>query len=892
MLWRQLTCSLRLPQPSRRVFNSSKKWPEKLEREHKLYLEDHWKSRLRQLDDKIQKTSSSLPKYYVLSMFPYPSGQLHMGHVRVYAISDAMARFQRMKGKAVVHPMGWDAFGLPAENAAIERGVAADEWTISNIANMKKQLENLSCSFDWDREFATCSSDYYRWTQDLFLQLYDVGLVYQREAAVNWDPVDQTVLADEQIDGSGCSWRSGAKVQKKYLKQWYIRVLPYLESLVKGLDEVDPELWQFVIELQRDWIGPLTGVKIEFDVKRPDGIPVSNPISVFTTDVEYVYGASHLLISEDHFLNDPKFFKEGADPNADVIQLNLTAMNPFNKKSLPIFLSRSHHFDSDVNFSSNSHLGIPSASESDSLFANDHSLDWKDVLIEGEIANSGPLNGLGKTEAVNEVLKQAKLLGCVCHKASRKSRDWLISRQRYWGTPIPMVHCPKYGTMPVSREQLPVTLPPLPQNKTSGVSPLEGAGDWLKVKCSRCDCDGYAKRETDTMDTFFDSSWYYLRYLDAKNESELCNKDKAHAGMPVDLYIGGNEHAIMHLYYARFISHFLYDRGVVPTKEPFVNLLTQGMVMGQSYQVKKSGKYLRPDEVNFENPSPVEASTGEKLVVKWEKMSKSKHNGVNPQEMLDKFGTDATRLAILANVAPKSNRHWSLEIFIGIERWQAKIWKLVGDFLAERQKNLKDGKKELRLLKHHRQKVNDPRNFLLNELRVHMNDTFLLNTAIANMQSYTQKLRKLQDPMFLRSTEYERALCDLVLVLSPFAPMFCLELWSALTSVPLKNSHYKSGLSVLEQSWPEIDSDYKANLIVRVTSRQVCTVKTQYNLSDLPQLSVEEASKLAKQHDLMKPIKLEGYQPLFKIVEGYRAEINFVKLRSKSKFVDTGSYDK
>lgn len=555
-------------------------------------------------------------------MFPYPSGNLHMGHVRVYTISDAVARFHRMCGKNVFQPIGWDSFGLPAENAANQRGVEPAEWTRQNTAQMKQQLQRLGCSFDWTHEMSTCTPQYYKWTQNLFLMLHKKGLAYQNEALVNWDPVDNTVLADEQVDANGCSWRSGAKVEKKLLKQWFIRTSAYAKQLLDGLDDPTLRDWRDIINLQRHWIGECNGYAFTLLTS------ASNLLRVWTPNPEHLKDPNAFLV-----LRSKHFLSQLPDAN------QLSVENPFARTVLPVVFNDDAAFPAHCDV----YLAAPSFRSEDRVLWESLGLAFC-TSAEEEISpgNWEPLR--------KEVLQTASLLNIGGYRVSSKLQDWLISRQRYWGTPIPIVHCSKCGAVPVPEEQLPVTLPPRDAGK-----------DALHCECPKCG-DSQALRETDTMDTFVDSSWYYLRFLDANNKERIFDPELAKNFMPVDLYIGGKEHAVLHLYYARFMNHFLHSCGLSPTSEPFSRLLVQGMVMGRSYRIKGSGKYVRESEVEIVNAKKNQAvlkDTQEAVVMGWEKMSKSKLNGVEPDDMFDEYGTDTTRLIILADVAPTSHRNWS-----------------------------------------------------------------------------------------------------------------------------------------------------------------------------------------------------------------------------------------
>uniref|UniRef100_A0A672L425 leucine--tRNA ligase n=1 Tax=Sinocyclocheilus grahami TaxID=75366 RepID=A0A672L425_SINGR len=441
---------------------------------------------------------SSRKKFYILSMFPYPSGRLHMGHVRVYTISDTISHFQRMRGHQVLNPMGWDAFGLPAENAAIERGLDPEDWTKSNIESMRKQLDSLGLCFNWDREVTTCLPDYYKWTQYLFIKLFEAGLAYQKEALVNWDPEDQTVLADEQVDESGRSWRSGAAS---------------ISQIYYSLTEV-------------------------------------------------------------------------------------TALNVFTGREVPVVISSKNEFDGHLD----TVMGIPDSSEEEAELAQSLGLSWISVLKTEQdgtqtLINSDEFTGQSRAEAFNSVTQKARERNAGGYLTSAKLRDWLISRQRYWGTPIPIVHCSACGPVPVPVEELPVMLPKVPSLSGKGASPLKMAQDWLRCQCPRC--KGPAERETDTMDTFVDSSWYYFRYTDPQNPLRPFERSRADHWMPVDVYIGGKEHAVMHLYYARFLSHFCRDQGMVSHREPFRKLLVQGLIKGQTFRVAETGQYLTKEDIDF-----------------------------------------------------------------------------------------------------------------------------------------------------------------------------------------------------------------------------------------------------------------------------------------------------
>jgi len=708
---------------------------------------------------------------------------------------------------------------------------------------MKNQLIDLGCSFDWNRELSTCNPLYYRWTQFIFLKLHESGLAYQKEAPVHWDPVDQTVLADEQIDDQGKSWRSGAVVERRMLKQWYLRTTAYSKQLIDGLQEVNSDLWRDIINLQAHWIGTCDGMRFNFQLQL-NGSELNPPLSVFTKVPEAIYGVSHLYIAKDHYLNNEKYYKN-ASRVEDSIELEVVAVHPFTGRQLPVFVTPSRDFGEHLD----SAFGIPSCNTDDAQFAARHNLVHINVHRNGYLVNSDFLNGMSPKEAFNTIASRAKEMRCG-YVTSEKARDWLISRQRYWGTPIPIVHCPKYGAVPVPLEDLPVTLPQLEQYRGHGVSPLASAKEWMKAKCAKCDCGGYGTRETDTMDTFVDSSWYFLRYLDSKNSNELISA-KASKLMPVDLYIGGKEHAIMHLYYARFISHFLHSLGMVPCREPFVNLLTQGMVMGRSYRLTNTGRYLQASELDFTGKVPVQAGTGAAVTVDWEKMSKSKYNGVNPEDVLQEYGTDTTRLCILANVAPKSDRPWSSEVFVGVLRWQNRVWSLVTDFILRNNSDVAEcGVTHDSQKQHIEEQLFSMRNLTLKEVTFHMEKTFLLNSAISRLQSLTNVLKKVPKAAIGSSVQFEKSLAELVIMISPFAPMFASELWNGMASASRKKTGdlFRWSNDVLDQNWPSLDKNYALSMSVVVNGRDEFDIQLPMPYEETSTLTCEDALSLARQH--------------------------------------------
>ncbi|KAI2791640.1 Leucine--tRNA ligase [Penicillium oxalicum] len=668
------------------------------------------------------------PKSYVLSMFPYPSGTLHMGHLRVYTISDVISRYYRMCGRDVLHPMGWDAFGLPAENAAIERGVDPAVWTEQNIAKMKEQLKCISAHFDWDRELATCAPEFYEHTQRLFLMLYEKGLAYQAEALVNYDPVDKTVLANEQVDANGFSWRSGAKVEKLNLKQWFFRITQFKEDLLKDLDSLVGGWPERVLSMQRNWLGKSYGANVTFPVTAgPDGQEVH--VEVFTTRPDTLYGVEYLALALDHPIvvkaaeTDPalrNFLDEAASLPADSkagYRLNdVTASHPLRlidtesphiQRKLPVFaapyvlsdygegavMAVPGHDNRDIAFfKENMHpdlIPLVIEPECSSNATNDNMVPAKDAKAftqEGLLtARSGKYQGLHSRDAAKQIVADLEKVGHARFAETWRLRDWLISRQRYWGAPIPIIHCGDCGPVPVPASDLPVKLPKIEGEWLKGKkgNPLESSEEWLHTNCPSC--GGPAKRDTDTMDTFVDSSWYFLRYLDPANKEAPFSPSVA---QPVDVYIGGVEHAILHLLYARFIYKFLAQSELFPKMsdsqdvpaEPFKTLLSQGMVHGKTFTEPSTGRFLLPSEVDLTSPDkPLIKGTQIMPNVSFEKMSKSKYNGVDPTVCAAKYGADATRAHILFSAPVSEVLEWDETKIVGVERWFGRLWKLVLD---------------------------------------------------------------------------------------------------------------------------------------------------------------------------------------------------------------------
>ncbi|SAM02498.1 hypothetical protein [Absidia glauca] len=799
-------------------------------------IETKWRKRWAEAPPFQQGTKdlADKPNYYVLSMFPYPSGLLHMGHVRVYTISDTLQRFRRMQGYNVLHPMGWDAFGLPAENAAIERGIHPAEWTTKNIAIMKEQMDKLMLDLDWSRELATCDPSYYRWTQYLFLELYKAGLAYQKEAVVNWDPVDQTVLANEQVDHEGRSWRSGALVERKKLKQWFFKVTEFADDLLKDLDLL--ENWpDRVKQMQRHWIGKSKGAEFNFPISSAKEV---DPLTVFTSRPDTIFGVQYLVVSPEHPLIDKDrlpaehaeealAFVEGlkkvqgmeeAEQSKKGVFTGLYAKHPLTDENIPIYVAS--YVLSD--YGTGAVMGVPAhdkrdwefcqankvvenvkfvvepaIQEADKALPQDEPFTAQGVLT----ALSGKYQGMKSKEAMKLIVRDTMETGFGRPATQYRLKDWLLSRQRYWGAPIPIVHCPSCKVVPVPQEDLPVELPLNVAFSGRGASPLAGADDWVNCKCPKC--QGPAKRETDTMDTFVDSSWYFMRFTDAHNKALPFDSIKASSQLPVDVYIGGVEHAILHLLYSRFFSKFLLKQGAYQTTpetkpgngEPFNVLLTQGMVHGRTLKDPDTLRFLKPDEVDHSDPAhPKVKSTGKETLVTYEKMSKSKYNGVDPVAVVNEQGVDATRLHMLYKAPPSEVLEWDDTSIVGMQRWLSKVLKLAHSCSTTTQDTaippldtMTDAERDLNRTAHQ----------TIKQVTDALTTSFGFNTAISDLIKLTNAISA--SDVAATSPIYQNAVRSLVTMMAPMAPCMAEESWEALSPSP------QTG--VFQQTWPLWEED-------------------------------------------------------------------------------------
>jgi leucyl-tRNA synthetase len=796
--------------------------------------------------------------FYALSMFPYPSGNLHMGHVRNYVITDVVARVQRLRGRKVLHPMGWDAFGLPAENAAIERGVDPGAWTDQNIGSMREQLNQLGLSIDWDRELATCHADYYRWTQWLFLQFLEAGLAYQKDATVNWDPIDRTVLANEQVDSEGRSWRSGALVEKRKLRQWFLNITAYADQLLDDLPKL--EGWpERVRTMQANWIGRSTGAELTFPVVDADGHDTAESITVFTTRPDTIFGASYVVLAPEHPLVAALTTAEQAiaveafcdlvsrqseqertadDKPKRGVAIGARVRNPANGELIPLWIADYVLAE----YGTGAVMGVPAHDLRDFVFARQYELPVRQVIIPegsdehayeggawteaGVLIHSGRFDGLPSVQAKTAITAAAEAEGWGRGKVQFRLRDWLISRQRYWGCPIPVIHCDSCGVVPVPAEQLPVELPRDVAFSGKGGSPLAQLESWWQVACP-C-CGKPARRETDTMDTFMCSSWYFLRYSDPHNTALPFNREAVDSWLPVDQYVGGIEHAILHLLYSRFFTKVLRDRGLLGFDEPFQRLLTQGMVQGITYKNPHTGKYIAPGDV-ADPTDPRDPATGDPLETFYEKMSKSKYNGVDPAVVIDKYGADTARMFILFKAPPEKDLEWDDADVEGQFRFLQRLWRLV-DGACQRGLSLADGgggedavKDALAAaasnggLNGDEQALRRAVHTATKEISADLDGDYQFNTAVSELMKLSNAMAShLEGSGAPFACE---ALRTLVILLAPFAPHLAEELWLKLggrrEQDPLASS------SVHCQVWPNVD----AAALLRDTVELVIQVK-------------------------------------------------------------------
>ncbi|MGQ9754573.1 MAG: leucine--tRNA ligase [Desulfotomaculales bacterium] len=765
-------------------------------------IEPKWRQQWEAADLYATPDFSDRPKYYCLVMFPYPSGKLHMGHVRNYAIGDVVARYKRMRGYDVLHPMGWDAFGLPAENAAIQHGIHPADWTRDNINAMREQLKQLGVSYDWRREVATCHPGYYRWTQWLFLKFFEHGLAYKKKAPVNWCPSCATVLANEQVVGGGCE-RCKTPVERRELEQWFLRITAYTERLLEDLKKLAG--WPDKVKImQENWIGKSKGAEIDFPLVGREGA-----VRVFTTRPDTLYGVTYMVLAPEHPLveeltsperrrevgefvarakNLGELARTAGEAEKEGIFTGAHCINPLTGEEVPILVANYVLME----YGTGCVMGVPAHDQRDFEFARKYGLPIRVVIQpegetldpatmqrayenEGRLVNSGPFNGLPNVEAMNAITQYLQEQGFGGPRVNYRLRDWLISRQRYWGAPIPIVYCDACGTVPVPEDELPVLLPYDVAFKPTGESPLTGCPEFVNTTCPRC--GGPARRETDTMDTFICSSWYYYRYTSPREETAPWRQDVVDRWLPVDQYIGGVEHAILHLLYSRFFTKFLRDTGLVRCEEPFTNLLTQGMVL-------KDGA----------------------------KMSKSKGNVVSPEDIMARYGADTGRLFILFAAPPERDLEWSDQGVEGCYRFLQRVWRLVNAVADE----VKDAPAapakaagvnlEMRRLVHR----------TVYRVTRDIEERFGFNTAISAIMELVNGMYQFVDrvPVVDRDPAVTRETVEkLLLLLAPFAPFIAEELWE-------RTGHADS---IHKQAWPAYEEtlleEEQVTIVVQINGR-------------------------------------------------------------------------
>lgn len=781
---------------------------------------------------KTNTEDSSKPKYYTLEMLPYPSGKIHMGHVRNYSIGDVIARFKKMQGYNVLHPMGWDSFGLPAENAAIKHGIHPHKWTMENIEDMKGQLKLLGLSYDWDREIATSTPEYYKFTQEIFLKFLEHGLAYKKKSFVNWCPSCETVLANEQVVQGACE-RCDSVVVKKDLEQWYFKTTHFAEELLQDLDTLDgwPEK---VKTMQKNWIGKSTGAEITFDI---DGTDKS--VTVFTTRPDTVYGVSYMVLAPEHELvkelvagteyeeEVAKFIakmhtmteieRTSSDLEKEGMFIGKHVINPLNGEKVELWIANYVLVD----YGTGAVMAVPAHDERDGEFASKYNLNAIEVINEDNIMiNSGEFDGMEASKAFDAIIAKLEEMKIGKKTVNYRLRDWLLSRQRYWGCPIPVVYCDECGLVPEKKENLPVLLPTDIEFTGKGESPLTTSKEFMNATCP-C-CGKPARREVDTMDTFVDSSWYFLRYIDAQNTKEPFAKDVVDKWMPVDQYIGGVEHAIMHLLYSRFFVKAFNEMGMVDFKEPFKNLLTQGMVL-------KDGS----------------------------KMSKSKGNVVSPLEIIDEYGADTARLFVLFAAPPERDLEWSDQGVEGCFRFLNRVYRLVDELadITKSEATLGELTKEDKAMRF-------TINATLKKVTEDLNEKFGFNTAISALMELINEMYKYKELENRNDAVIKEAIETIVTILAPFAPHIGEELWTMIG---------KDG-SIFDISWPSYDESAlvkdEVEVVVQVNG------KVRGKLSVASNISREEMQEAAMNDEKIKTL-VEG-KTIVKVIAVPKKLVNIV----------------
>ena len=835
--------------------------------------------------------------YYTLEMFAYPSGKLHVGHLRNYAIGDAIARYKKMKGFNVLHPFGWDSFGLPAENAAIDNGAHPGKWTKANIDNMRRQLKLMGLSYDWDREISTYTPEYYKWNQLFFIEMYKKGLVYKKRSYVNWCPDCNTVLANEQVEDGKCWRHSKTDVIQKELSQWYLKITDYAEELLQGHEELKGHWPDKVLAMQKNWIGKSTGSEINFvlDYKfdsnsrdKESNLNIGNDgqviIPVFTTRADTLFGVTYAVIAPEHplveeivlkenpslrdavdkMINEDKINRTAEDKEKEGMFTGLYVINPVNNEKVPLWIGNYVLMD----YGTGAVMAVPAHDERDFFFAKKYNLPVRIVInpvdkdgnpekivveemegaytLNGILVNSDEFDGVKNTEAKVKITEKLEKEGKGKKTVNYRLHDWLISRQRYWGTPIPVIYDEDGNIYLEEKENLPVKLPTDIEFSGKG-NPLETSEEFKNVILPN---GKKGRRETDTMDTFVDSSWYYLRYLDSHNTEKPFEKENADSWTPVDQYIGGIEHAVMHLLYARFFHKALRDMGLVETNEPFKRLLTQGMVLGPSYYSQNERKFYFPKDVEIKDTKAFSKSTEEELTVKIEKMSKSKNNGVDPEEIVKEYGADPARVFTLFAAPPEKELEWNVNGLAGAYRFINRLFLIISDSFEFADKNAgKENNYGIDLSKRSEkdEEIQKKLHQTVKKVTESIEDDFHFNTAIAavmellnDMTTYKQEVIDKNDVSTESKKIWKEVLDKVILLIAPFAPHIADELWEIIGNTTF----------TFEEEWPtfeeELTKEHKMNLVVQINGKIRETIPAKIGLPK------EEYEKLAFDSEKIK----------------------------------------
>ena len=850
-------------------------------------IENKWQKYWEENGSFTANNNSKKEKFYTLEMFPYPSGKIHMGHVSNYTIADCIARFHMLNGYEVLHPIGWDSFGMPAENAAIENKIAPSKWTLSNIETMKSQLKKLGYSYDWSREITTCKPGYYKWGQWFILKMFEKGLLYRKSADVNWCEKCQTVLANEQVDTEGKCWRCDNEVDIKKLEQWYIRITDYAEELLEGHDEIKDGWPENVLAMQKNWIGKSYGANITFKLDNGEDFPI------FTTRADTVYGVTFMAIAWNHqrlldittdsekenvkiFIEKSKKINQREDYEKEGVFTGAYIINPFNNEKVPLYAANFVLAE----YGSGCIMAVPAHDERDFTFAKKYNIPIKIVIqndkkdldensmtqaytADGTLINSDKFNGLTNRDAIEKIIDYASENNFGKKQVQYKLRDWLISRQRYWGNPLPFIYCDKCGIVAVPENELPVLLPTDVEINVGG-NPLAKIDSFVNTKCPKCGSD--AKRETDTMDTFTCSSWYFARYVDSHNSDEAFSFELAKNWMNVDQYIGGIEHACMHLLYARFWHKFMRDLGLLDTNEPFKKLLTQGMVLSTSYFDPLNKKYYTEEE--YENKEyEKDGIKKEDIVSKLDKMSKSKKNGVNPDDLIKYFGADAVRVFIMFASPPEMDVDWNEDGVKGSQRFLYRIWRLFIGYIENEDfknanenlvyENLSDEAKSLYRFYHK----------TIKRVTVDIKERYHFNTAIAALMELLNALSSFKANDKNDYITLKEVMKGYLILLNPIAPHMTEELWSMIDiAIDGKAS------AIVDSSWVAYKEEYLQEddfeLVLQVNGKLRDRLRANINITE------EEAKNIALNNE--KVIQFMDGKEIVRVVYVKKKLVNVV----------------